>query len=237
MSQILGKNQLVEILERIRGAAFCSLITVTNPHHSGLRMTAREGGERCPWIVGSGKSAVCHLRKISRTLVCLNEHYHNGVRRQMEREGLNPDTFVPGETWYTQDRREDGTMLPFATGINNRSRYLCGRNLKIIATAIYVDIRDGERVENDEVARFLPTAETRYGKQARAGLRKKIARQVWKLDGIRAMNIGGESIEVHPPAANADNAAVHAAVVEMMAQYQNEHKDAEDELNAAEAAV
>jgi hypothetical protein len=237
MSEILGKDALIERLTTLRGAAFCSVITVTNPKQSGMRMTSREGGERNPFVTGAGKSAVWHLRKIGRTLVLLNGNYLNGVRRQMEREGLDPDTWVPGKTWYTQDKRDDGTTLPFATGTNNGKSYLCGRRLKTIADAQYVDIRDGTIVAAEDVEPFMPPAEARYGKQKRAGLEKTINRQVWGLETIRAINVNGKHFEIHPLAVNADHGEVHRIVTEMIVEYGNEHNDAEDVVKAEDAEV
>ena len=225
---IVGPKELIEKLSNLRGSTFCSIVAVTDPKRSGMKMTESDTGERNPWIEGAGKSAVCYLRKVQRTLVCLNEHYHKGVRRQMEKAGIDPDSWAPGTTWYDQDRREDGTLLPFATGKgNNSNRYLCGRNLRTLDTAIYIDLRTGERIDADEVLRFMP-AKKNYSKQVNAGVPEEnaVRRQVWDINGIRAMNINGESVEVHPSYVDADPPAVYRVIADQIAEYLNEHEDA-----------
>lgn len=239
MTTIINEADLRTRLSNLRGATFCSIISVTDPKRSGMRMTATDGtGDRNPWVEGAGRNAVCHLRKVQRTAVCLNEQYDNGVRKQLEREGINPDTWTPGTTWYTRQRREDGTLLPFAEHDTNGSLYLCGRNLGRLSDPYFIDLRTGERVDPIEVDRFLPENE-QYAKQIEAGIAPAnvVRRQVWGLEGIRAMNINGERLEIHRSYAEPENAEVIGIIGEMIAAAEADHETAQQRATPTDAAV
>lgn len=231
MSTVIGIEALTAILEGLKGATFGSVVAVTDPMRSGMKKTGN------PWITGKGEFARCFLRKITRTGLCLNENYDSGVRRQMEREGLDPDNWTPGKTWYERETREDGTLLPFAKGATAKTegkRYLCGRSLRVLSTR-YIDVRDGSEVSADDVAAFMPAK--RSAKQESAGLEKTINRQVWDLNGIRAINLNGERYQVMPTHERADVNAVFEAVGEIILAAANDHKAAEQEANVVALAT
>lgn len=230
MPHIIDQAELIRHLSGLRGATFCSIVAVTDPSRSGMRVNATDGsGDRNPWFEGTGRTKVCHLRKVTRTGLCLNENYDDGVRRQMVRQGLDPDAWEPGQTWYTRETRDDGTLLPFARHNGDGAMYLCGRNLRTIGDPVFIDIRTGEIVSEDEVYRFMPNTE-RYAKQRRAGVETVIARQVWGFEGIRAINIGGERFEIHRSFTDPENASVLETIAGMIAEFAND-----DQVAAARA--
>lgn len=224
-------SELETRLEGQRGSTFGSFVAVTVP---GMRAKSRDGDPN-PFRTGKGANEVIHVRKIAQTAIQINFSYENAVRKQITAGGGNPDGWEKGSTWYRIETREDGTLMPFAIGTSERTagvRYLHARDLRSLGTPVYIDVRDGSRLTQEQVEPFLAGGGN-YEKQRRHGVASVVKVKVWNLDGIRAMNIGGDQIQVSNTI-DADDAAIIDAIATHLPDLRVGHRTAA--LRAADAA-
>lgn len=166
MNNVITRNELQAMLAAERGATFIGL---SYRSQSGLKAAAKREGA---YKLGNGSFQV-------------NFQYDGAVRRQAEREGIDPDEFVGGSSWHEAVVREDGTLTPFSAHKDSGKLYLRVRRTSGEPSR-YFD-GNGNRVEAEAV--MTPSAlKGGYGNQPSE---KKIMVQTIGFDSVVGATING----------------------------------------------
>ncbi len=168
MESMISLDNLKEGLLMIKGASPVSIVSITDPLDSGLRRTNN------PYVSGRGKEAVCRLRKINKITGMINSHYDSAVVRRLERainheretNNLPPlegdsleievnSRFRRGESWHEPLIIGD-TLTPLSVNKKDGGLAYLRVVLRGSSKPEYLDIENGEVVEAESLAQWLP---------------------------------------------------------------------------------
>lgn len=224
--QQITTREMRELLETVKGAAMIGLIAVTDPYNGSPLKKARESfefqgrtiakGDPNPFLCADAPNG-CALVKVQRGHGMFNCHYNRAVERRVaarinaerEAEGLPPlegdaltaavdERFRKGENWQQVVVREDGTLTPFAEHKGNGSLYLRTMFYNTVKDGVtYVDIRDGQTYSFTDIQHILPLKSP--AKNQGLPVDEQVRYNVWKLEGIRGLRMGGSAFRVRPP--------------------------------------
>jgi hypothetical protein len=204
--------KMIQMLEVMKGATMAGFIAITDPYNGKPLQKNRETGKPNQFIDKDG----CHLVKIQRGQAMFNCHYNKGVEKRVARR-INLDRvlanlpelegdalkraidarFRKGENWQQVVVREDGTLTPFAEHKGNGALYLRTMFYRPIGEVTYIDVRTGEKFTPEQIKDVLPvkSANTNQGLSEE----EQVWYNIWKLNGIRALNVKKQTFRVRPP--------------------------------------
>jgi len=212
--QKISTRQMIEMFEAQRGSTFLGLIALTEPR---MNKKSRITGEANPFL--NEVTGEVELVKVNRLRVQINAHYDGMVSRRVaaminterrengEEELSGPvldeavaERFHRGTSWHEAVNREDGTMTPFRAHKRTGVRYLGTLVRKTIGEPRYIDRRTGEVFEGEAIenrlAEFMPLPSRAKNQGLPAD--REVAFNVWKLSGIRALNMNGQTFRIRP---------------------------------------
>lgn len=178
----MHRQDLDHLIASIRGATFASLDTVTEP-------TIR-GGHSNPFV---GRVAKHTLG--GSVILFTNQRsngYENMVRRRLEQEGIEPDSFVLGE-------RPWGIRIPDTPYVtHNGKMYLecifLRKGTEEYRWSVPPEHRNGLPPEIDVIPKEYIIGLKDRTEAEQGGLTNKVNLRVYRLDSIQAIRLMGEEV-------------------------------------------
>lgn len=165
----MNLETLQEALNSVHGASFLGIDTITVPK--------LKGGKKNPM-----KDKVQKVTVGANTMVFTNQNsngYENMVKRRLEDEGIDPESFTLGE-------RKWGTRIANTPIIEHNGNYYL-ETIFISPGKSHYEL-EGEVIEKDDVEGL---EDKKVSEESQGGVEKKVIIRTFKLDSITAIRVNG----------------------------------------------
>lgn len=205
---LISRSELVALLIAKKGSAPISVVCATDPLDSKMRITDN------PFLTGCKGAWKSTIRKVGKSGGMINAQYDKMVEKRVGNDinaervanGDAPlegpallaaidERFRKGESWH-QPYIVDGRVTALSCHVKSpESPDYLRFVVQSSSDKEYVAIADGEDVDAELVAPFMPDNRNSYGNQGLDN-EKKVRFIVWKMASIIDIKIGGEIYRV-----------------------------------------
>ena len=184
-TKIISSNVLPDLFEGFDKTTFIGIETATQPK---LNKTGRVSGLT---VVEKLKINPENIIKLAKYNAGLGYDYGTAVRNKLIKEGKDPSSYVPKDTWHQAYKgstviREHKTTgeLYFQITLNTNNK----------STHVFIDKTNSAIIEDEDLAEFLPPKSASKNQGVEEG--NEVEVQVLKLDSILSISACGNIYKV-----------------------------------------
>jgi len=167
--------KISQVLADVNGASFISMDTETKPTLTGGKSNLLQGRVTKQ---NSGASIMVFQNKTTSA-------YDKMVKRRLEKEGKNPETFE-------LQPRKWGKRIPNTPLIEHKGELYLEVIFLKSGKSIY--LLDGKPIDKNEI---VGLKESNISEESQAGLSDKVIIRTFKLDSIKRLKIGGREFKIN----------------------------------------